>query len=87
MVNTDLWSHLSAWPNSCSENTIPDSTVKLNKVKPMLIMRNNSFSMVSSAGSWSSAEARKPLRSVPACRRFSCSAISTAWKAATVSVL
>src|SRR5476649_450142 len=86
-VKTDLWSHFSAWPNSCSENTMPDNTVRLSKAKPKPIMRNRIFSMVSRAGNWSSAPDKKVGRPLRVCRRDSCSAISTAWKAAMVSVL
>src|SRR5476649_627083 len=86
-VKMDLWSHFSAWPNNCSENTMPDKTVKLSKTKPKPIIRNSSFSIVSKAGNWSSADVKKVRRSRRVCRRDSCKAISTAWKAAMVSVL
>ena len=61
-----LWSQCIAWPNNCSENTMPDSTVRVSSTKPNPIRRNSSFSMVSSAGSWSSALPSQP----PAARRW-----------------
>ena len=78
---------LEGLPNSCSENTIPDSTVRLSSTKPMPIRRNSSFSIVSRAGNWSIAPPSQAEPAVRVCRRVSCSAISTAWKAAIVSVL
>jgi hypothetical protein len=66
---------------------MPDRTVRLSSTKPMPIIRNSSFSMVSRAGSWSMAAPSQPFFALRACRRVSCSAISTAWKAAMVSVL
>jgi hypothetical protein len=53
-------------PNSCSVNTIPDSTVRVSRTKPMPIRRNSSFSIVSRAGSWSSAP-RASRRAACAC--------------------
>ena len=63
------------------------STVRLSRMKPIQMTRNSSFSMVSSAGNWSSALPSQPLAAVRVCSRASCSAISTAWKAAMVRVL